>query len=505
MNKAHLLVVEDEHIVALDIQNRLIDLGYTVVGVAPTGLSAIKKALELRPDLILMDIKLKGDMDGITASGIIRESLDVPIIYLTAFADETTLERAKRVGPFGYLLKPFEERELHTAIEMALYKHKMEQKLRQSEQWLATTLRSIGDAVIATDQDGHIRFINPVAQSLTGWTQADAVGRHACTVFRIISEHTRQTIDCPVQTILTGKQPAANAEDILLVAKDGTEIPIDENAAPILDDKGKLNGVVLVFKDITQRKQIEQQLKLFNQKLQTRNDDLSAFAHTVAHDLHSPLTPIIGISQTLCENYEAMKSEDLLPYLQSIARNSQKMDNIIEELMLLAQVQEKEVKLRPLSMAKIVADVQHRLQHLIEQYEATVVTPEAWPAAMGYGPWVEEIWANYLSNGIKYGGKPPHVELGATLQPDGMIRFWVKDNGPGIAPSRQTELFSTETPLSQIRATGHGLGLSIVRRIVEKLGGQVGVNSANHNGGAEFYFTLSGANPSEEKPVYPRK
>ena len=505
MNKAHLLVVEDEHIVALDIQDRLIDLGYTVVGLAPTGATAIKKALDLRPDLILMDIKLKGDMDGITASGIIRESLDVPIIYLTAFADETTLERAKRVGPFGYLLKPFEERELHTAIEMALYKHKMEQKLRQSEQWLATTLRSIGDAVIATDQDGYIRFINPVAQSLTGWTQADAVGQQACAVFCIISEQTRTAIVCPVQTVLKEGQATTCAEDVLLVARDGTETPIDENAAPILDDNGRLNGVVLVFKDITQRKQIEQQLKLFNQRLQARNDDLSAFAHTVAHDLHSPLTPIIGISQTLSENYDEMKSEDLLPYLQSIARNSQKMDNIIEELMLLAQVREKEVKTRPLAMGRIVTDVQNRLQHLIDEHEATVVTPDEWPDAVGYGPWVEEIWANYLSNGIKYGGKPPHVELGATPQPDGMIRFWVKDNGPGIAPNQHAELFSTETPLSQIRATGHGLGLSIVRRIVEKLHGQVGVNSANNNGGAEFYFTLPAADTPQKESVHPRK
>jgi len=145
-----ILVVEDENIVALDIRNRLKSLGYEVPAIAHTGEQAIAKAEEFMPDLVLMDIMLKGKRDGIETSNHIREKFDIPVIYLTAYADQSTFERAKITEPYGYILKPFEERELYTSIEMALYKHSVESRLKQREQWLSTTLKSIGDAVIAT-------------------------------------------------------------------------------------------------------------------------------------------------------------------------------------------------------------------------------------------------------------------------------------------------------------------------------------------------------------------
>ncbi|MDZ7385371.1 MAG: response regulator, partial [candidate division KSB1 bacterium] len=159
--KARILVVEDIAITAMDIKRRLQTLGYQVVGIAASGEDAIAKAQRERPDLVLMDIKLKGEMDGVQAAEEIRRHLDIPVVYLTAYSDETTLQRAKITQPFGYVLKPFEERELHTAVEMALYRHTLERRLRESEQWLATTLRSIGDAVVATDAAGRITFMNP--------------------------------------------------------------------------------------------------------------------------------------------------------------------------------------------------------------------------------------------------------------------------------------------------------------------------------------------------------
>ena len=173
--KTRIMIVEDEGIVVLDIRSNLQELGYEVAGVASSGEEAIEKVAEERPDLVLMDIRLQGRLDGIDAAGQIRARFDIPVVYLTAHADEATLQRAKLTEPFGYLLKPFEERELQTTIELALYRHKMERKLRESERWLATTLKSIGDAVIATDDYGHIKFMNPVAEALTGWSQADAL------------------------------------------------------------------------------------------------------------------------------------------------------------------------------------------------------------------------------------------------------------------------------------------------------------------------------------------
>ena len=161
MDKARILIVEDQVIVARDEQYTLEDLGYIVVGSSVTGEDAIAKAEEHQPDLVLMDIMLKGEMDGIEAAQQIRERFDIPVIFVTAYADRATLHRAKLIEPFGYILKPFEEADLRTNIEMALYKHEMEKRLKESERWLSATLRSIGDAVIATDAEGQVKFMNP--------------------------------------------------------------------------------------------------------------------------------------------------------------------------------------------------------------------------------------------------------------------------------------------------------------------------------------------------------
>ena len=145
--------------------------------------------------------------------------------------------------------------------------------------------------------------------------------------------------------------------------------------------------------------------------------------------------------------------------------------------------------MRPLDMARIVAEAQSRLAYLIEEHRAEIILPERWPVALGHAPWVEEVWINYLSNAIKYGGRPPRVELGATAEADGEIRFWVRDNGLGLTPDDQVKLFTPFTRLDEVRAKGHGLGLSIVRRIVERLGGEVGVDS-QMGGGSVFSFSL---------------
>lgn len=502
MDKTTILIVEDENIVALDVKNRLKKLGYQVAGRAATGQEAIDLAAESRPGLILMDIRLKGDMDGITAAEEIRARFDVPIVYLTAYSDEATLQRAKITEPYGYLLKPFEDRDLHTTIAMALHRHRIERELRQNRQWLATTLRSIGDGVIATDWRGYIKFMNPVAEALTGWGQAEALGQPAALIFNIINSKTRQPAVNPIDRALQEGRVVELEDNTLLVTKSGVEISIDDSAAPIRDDKGNIEGVVLVFRDITERKQAEQKLRQFALEVQAQNAELDAFAHTAAHDLKSPLNPVIGFAELLVKEHVTMPANEVDQFLQIIARNARKMANVVDELLLLAQVRQADVQIKPLRMETIVAEVQQRLGFLIEQYEAKLILPEQWPVALGYAAWVEEVWANYLSNGLKYGGRPARLELGATEQPDGQICFWVHDNGPGLTPAAQAKLFTPFTQLSQIRSTGHGLGLSIVQRIIEKLGGRVGVESEGVVGqGSLFYFTLPG---NESDTVYHR-
>ncbi len=224
-------------------------------------------------------------------------------------------------------------------------------------------------------------------------------------------------------------------------------------------------------------------------ELQARNEELDAFAHTVAHDLKGPLGHIVGFAEVLDENCVTISHEDLHRHLRTIARNGRKMNSIINELLLLAGAREMEAEMKPLDMASTVAEALQRLIYMTEKRQAEIILPETWPIALGYGPWVEEVWVNYLSNSIQYGGRPPRVELGATVQTDDMVRFWVRDNGSGITPEEQARLFTPFTRLDQAHTKGHGLGLSILRRIVEKLGGQVGVES-KVGLGSTFWFTL---------------
>jgi signal transduction histidine kinase len=249
-------------------------------------------------------------------------------------------------------------------------------------------------------------------------------------------------------------------------------------------------------KRAVERKQAEEALRQNAHDLQERNEELDAFAHTVAHDLKNPLSLIVGFAELLDQSAPTTVGDEPRRILDGIIRSAQTMNNIIDELLLLAGMRRLDVQAVPLNMFSVVAQAQQRLAHMIDKYQAEISLPNSWPVAAGYGPWVEEVWVNYISNAVKYGGRPPRVELGAKLQPDGQIRFWVRDNGDGIAAEDQSKLFMPFTRLGQARAKGHGLGLSIVKRIVEKLGGQVGVESDGIPGyGSVFYFTL----PAEDR------
>ena len=231
-----------------------------------------------------------------------------------------------------------------------------------------------------------------------------------------------------------------------------------------------------------------------NDALQESNDELDAFSHTVAHDIKNPLANMLMAVEVL----QKLTSQD--PWegspteiLSALRTSARKAINIVDELLLLASVRREEVQREVLDMAEVVMEAQRRVAWMSEELGAEIIVPDAWPLARGYGPWVEEIWVNYLSNGLKYGGRPPRLELGATVQEDSMVRFWLRDDGPGIAEQTLQILFTEFTRTGWTRARGHGLGLSIVKRIADRLGGEVGVESAEGEG-STFFFALPRAN-----------
>lgn len=228
--------------------------------------------------------------------------------------------------------------------------------------------------------------------------------------------------------------------------------------------------------------------------LQARNEELDAFAHTVAHDLKMPISHIVGLAETVTSKFEGLPKTDLMRYLAIIQQSGHKMSSIIDALLLLAGVREMDVPVKPLDMAAIIEEARQRLAHLNRQYGVTVILPDEWPLALGYAPWIEEIWVNYMSNGMKYGGHPPKLTLGATPLPDNMIKFWIQDNGVGITPEIQEQLFVPFTQVNLRHDSGYGLGLSIVQRIAERLDGEVGAENLPGEGGL-FWFTLPAAPP----------
>jgi len=244
----HVLIVEDESVNAAVIEHQLKKLGYSVAGIATSGEEALALAQKTKPDVVLMDIQLEGKMDGVEAAIAIRREMGIPVVYLTGNSDEQTLERARTTEAFGYLHKPFQEREVHSTLQLALHKAEMEARVRDERKWFATTLRYISDAVIAADATGAVKLVNLAAQQMTGWKEEEAVDRDLSDVFQILEPETRMPAECVVTRVLN-QRPADSAKfSKLLVSRSGTEITIEESAASIVSDSGDVNGVLVVFR-----------------------------------------------------------------------------------------------------------------------------------------------------------------------------------------------------------------------------------------------------------------
>jgi len=247
MAKATILVVEDESIVALDLQQQLTVMGYSVPAVAGSSQDAFRLAAETRPDLVLMDIRLRGFVDGIELADKLREMLDVPPIYLTAYSDQPTLARARTTDPFGYIVKPFDEATLRRTIEMALYRRQKERQMKQSGACLRAVLRCLDEGVIAADEHGQVTLMNPAAEAITGWQQGEFLSRDLSEIFQVLSGNTGVAAKGPVEAVFE-KCAEVTLTGNLCVTRGGRQIPITARAAPVLDGLGTVTGVVLAFK-----------------------------------------------------------------------------------------------------------------------------------------------------------------------------------------------------------------------------------------------------------------
>ncbi len=306
-------------------------------------------------------------------------------------------------------------------------------------------------------EDTNMLFLNTL-----GYQREDVTGRPLAD-FYVKASHPEPQ-----------RRPGTQEREAQLQTSDGNLVHVLERRVEAFD--GSPDNFQIMFVDITARKKAEAEREQLIAELESYN-------HTVAHDLKSPLSVVQGFADLLSTEHVHMADEKLTEHLETIGTYTRKMRDIVDSLLLLSSVRANNVDVEPLGMQQIVQQAIDSLATVIEEKDATVILSEAWPEAVGYAPWIEAVWRNYLSNALKYGGSPPVIELGAADEGTHAY-YWVRDNGQGVTLEEQARLFEPFTQLARNRKDGHGLGLSIVARIVNRLGGEVRVESQPGRGWA---------------------
>jgi hypothetical protein len=477
-----ILIVEDEAVVAANLASKLERAGYDVVATASTGAEAIALTRRLHPQLVLMDIQIEGELDGIQTAETIQHHCDVPVIYLTAYSDAATLSRAKLTGPSGYILKPFETREVTTQIDLALYKHRTNREIKEQRQWLHVILTSIGDAVIATNSQGDIEFINPTARRLTEWTAKAPIGHPIDEVFSILEAQT----SAPLAALITGDSGenhiAALSGDCTLKTRTGRQIPIEANATRIQAESGQSLGMALVFRDITERKK-------YRDTLERTNRDLKQFAYAASHDLQEPLRAFHGFLKLLQSHFGERIDEKARDYLEHCMAAGHRMQTLLDDLLILAKASTQPVDFAPTNINAIVTKALGTLGAGTDQKNARISCADL-PQLPVDANQMQSLFQNLLSNALKYNrSDSPQITIDCQ-EAGAAYHFRVRDNGIGIAPEFQQRIFQLFQRLHTEREyPGTGMGLSLCQKIVERHGGRIWVESEPGNG-STFHFSL---------------
>jgi len=352
----------------------------------------------------------------------------------------------------------------------------------------------VTDGVIVLNAEGDIEDCNQAAHQIFNWQKKSVIHQPVAQVFRDFEK-----LISGIETKETSIQIEVKNEKAVYYY----QIKI----TPICRNK-KFAGNILLFHDITTIMKRDEELKNTNTQLLAEIDqreklieELDAFAHTIAHDLRNSLGSIFSASEIMEEIVEQNDKNLLIELSNLIHQSARKSIQITRDLLMLARTDKSKVQVVALEMDVIFNNACKQLAELINTSKSRITTPEVWPDALGYAPWIEEVWTNYLSNAIKYGGTPPEIEVGSTILPNGEIEFWIRDNGEGLSTEEQSRLFTKFVRLHPLKADGYGLGLTIVKKIVEKMGGKVTVESEGNRQGSKFGFTLIPAHSRPETDI----
>lgn len=515
----NVLITEDDLVSARFLNEALSDLGYKVVDIAQTAEESISKAIEFNPDIVIMDINLPGEIDGIEATKRIRTKLNIPVIYLTGAADTDTLDRALKTEPNGYVLKPFKKQELFTVIEMALHRDSLEKKLKANEQLMALTLECIGDALITTDTDGYITLINKEAEKFTGFFLKEIKGKTITEVYPVKIEGTKSFFK-NFASLLAHYQYNEDNQDLVLYSRNHTHLPINQTIAPLKDENNITKGYIITFRDISLKKKAEETLKRVNEELESRvtertielknkNKELeneinkrkivehnlykalekekelselrSRVVSTVSHEFKTPLTSIYS-SAELLQRYESKEpvNEKVSKHYEIIRTATKVLTQMVNDILLIEKIgaDKYEFNFENENINKFVEVIidefktstgkKHIFNYKTENLPETTLIDKTL---------MRRIINNLISNSVKY--SKPGTKINISLKyHKNHFEIKVADFGIGIPEEDKKHLFNLfHRAKNAINYDGTGLGLSIIQKSVELLKGNITLKS----------------------------
>lgn len=465
VDKSRVLIVEDELLIAEDIRTGLESLGYNVVGISDSGRKALRDVRRLKPDVVLMDILLQGESQGIRIADTLRREFDIPVIYLTSFADQKTLDQAKITEPYGYLLKPFHTEALQSVIEMALYKHRMERALKQNQAWLSTILDSLGEAIIVTDADGVIQFINPKTEQISGRRSATLIGSRLETCFRFQDIKSGRPVEWKPADVIRHPDRYDRPRVFHLMSESGSATPVEETVTPIRDDRAELLGLVTVFRDVTRQYEYEQRLREFSAYLQTvQENERTHIAREIHDELGQTLTALKMDVSWLRRKMESIPE----PVGQKLTAMTELINQII------SRVKKITSELRPglLDDLGLAAAIEWQADEFTKRTDIpckVVIRPDNLTVGAALSTSLFRVFQEALTNIMRH-AKASRVDVRLT-QRNHEVELNIRDNGLGIRPDQMNDSKS--------------FGLIGMRERIQFIGGRVRIQ-AKKGGGTEI-------------------
>lgn len=491
MSRANILVVEDEAIVALDLSQRLTGLGYRVVDTVAEGEKVVAAVLEHNPDLVLMDLRLAGALDGIAAAQQIAQVRDVPIVYLTAHSDPETLAQACLTGPFGYIFKPFDERELHTQLEIALHRHGAERRVRESEARLRSIMDTAADCIMEIDDNGTLLNSNPAAAQIFGYAAGEMAGRNACILMPDFSR-IMQKDEAQWSLKTSGGKTLGEVQELSAIQKDGAVIPVELTVSR--KDGPQKRTYIAIVRDLRRRKQLENKLKQLVDDLRETDRRKDEFLATLSHELRNPLAPIRN-AVTILKSVDPADGK-FKWCCEILDAQVDQMSCLLEDLLDVSRIARGSLLLRQewLGFREIMGHIVATCRSNVEAagHKLVVDLPENDARLFADRARLTQIFSNLLNNAAKYTEGNGEVRFTAKCE-NGAIVVQVQDSGIGISADflpHVFEMFKQADSSVERSRCGLGIGLALVKSLVELHGGTVEAHSSGRNQGSVFTVRL---------------